>query len=325
MNPHMRPRPSRRTFHSAAFGLALAALVTPALPARAQDNAAAVEALFSAGKKLMADGKVAEACPKFLASYNLEHRIGTVLNLADCYEKNGQLASAWARFVEARTLAQRASQPERATFAGDHAKALEPRLSTLSVTVTAPPPGLKVTQDGVAVDAGAFGVAVAIDGGKYDVSASAPGMRTWTGQVTVQTSGDHQTLAIPALEAAPVVAVAGTEHASPTSTRTYAAIGLAGAGVVAGGLGVVFGIVAITKNHDSNTGGCGVNGVADDCNAAGLALRNAAVSDGTLSTVLIGVGAAAVVGGAVLWLTGRSASSTTVGFDGRSLVVGGTF
>jgi thioredoxin-like negative regulator of GroEL len=66
----------------------------------AQDNSAAVEGLFAEGKKLAAEGKLAEACPKFLASYNLENRSGALLNLADCYEKTGQLATAWARFLD---------------------------------------------------------------------------------------------------------------------------------------------------------------------------------------------------------------------------------
>src|SRR5437763_1990631 len=102
---------------------AAAALGALAAPARAQDNSAAVEALFNEGKRLSAEGKIALACPKFLASYNLEKRLGTLLNLADCYEKNAQLASAWARFVEARTLAARANQQERADYATQHAKA----------------------------------------------------------------------------------------------------------------------------------------------------------------------------------------------------------
>jgi hypothetical protein len=306
------------------LAIALVAGIAPhAKVARAQDNAAAVEALFSAGKKLMADGRVAEACPKFLASYNLEHRIGTVLNLADCYEKNGQLASAWARFVEARTLATRANQPERVTFASDHAKALEPRLSNLTLTVAAPVAGLVVARDGVTVDPGAYGVAVAIDGGPHEITASAPGMRTWTGHVTVQQSGDHQSLTIPALEPMPVAAAAPPPEMS--KGVKYGAIAAAGVGVVGIGIGAVFGVMAIGKNHDSAPF-CGM-GSADGCTQQGVDLRSTAVSDGTLSTVFIGVGAAALVGGGVLWLVGRPSTpaGTTVGFDGRSVMLSGRF
>src|ERR1700688_204100 len=101
-----------------AASLSLSLLVLGAArPALAQDNSATVEALFNEGRRLATEGKLAEACPKFLSSYKLEHRTRTLLNLADCYEKNGQLASAWARFVEVATLAERAGQSDRADYA----------------------------------------------------------------------------------------------------------------------------------------------------------------------------------------------------------------
>jgi hypothetical protein len=317
-------RPFLATLTLAIFAGALG----EATPALAQDNSATVEALFTAGKKLMTEGKVSEACPKFLASYNLDHRLGTLLNLADCYEQNGQLASGWARFVEASTLAQRANQPDRATFASDHAKELEARLSTLVIAVPAPAPGLTITRDGVPVDPGAFGVAVAVDGGKHTIAASAPGKTPWSGDIDVKTSNDHGTLGVPPLVAAPeappqrVSAAPASEGASPT--RKYVAIATAGVGVVAIGVGAAFGAMAISKNH-SSSGDCGLNGNANDCNQAGVDLRQTAFTDGTLSTVFIGVGAAAVVGGVVLWLTGRPSGSTTVGFDGRSVQLAGHF
>ena len=49
--------------------------------AQGTDNSAAVEALFTEGKRLEGEGRFAQACPKFLASYNLEHRVGTLVNL----------------------------------------------------------------------------------------------------------------------------------------------------------------------------------------------------------------------------------------------------
>jgi hypothetical protein len=309
----------------------VAMLLSSAVPAHAQDNAATVEALFDAGKKLVAAGNFAAACPKFLSSYTLDPRIGTLLNLADCYEKNGQAASAWARFVEATTLASRAGQADRAAFAAAHAKELRPKLSTLVVAVPGAVAGETVTRDGIAVDAGAYGVAVPVDGGKHVLAATAPGKKTWTGDITLQATGDTQTLTVPALEAAPVVLVAegptttpaAHEHASPT--RMYLGVGTAAVGVALAGVGAVFGVMALGKNHDASAD-CGKNGVADDCTAPGVALRSTAVTDGTVSTVLIGVGAAAVVGGVVLWLTAPSShSSTTVGFDGRSVVLSGKF
>ena len=306
----------------ACISLALA-IGSISAAARAQDNAATVEALFADGKKLMAEGKTAEACPKFLASYTLEHRVGTVLNLAACYEKNGQLASAWARFVEGRTLATRGNQPERAAFAAQHASALEPRRSMLTIVVTQPAPDLVVRRDGVVVDPAAYGVPVPVDGGAHTIEATAPDKRPVTSSVIVGAEADRKSFTLtPLLDAPRAVAATGpaagqeepaTSSTAPTprtSSRTVLGLGIAGVGVVAAGVGVAFGVEALSKNSDSNANG---NCTGNLCNAPGFASRNSARSDGDVSSVLIGVGAAAFVGGALLWLTAPKASASRAG------------
>jgi hypothetical protein len=312
----------------ASFAAISLLLSAAASTARAQDNSAAVEALFSEGKKLMAEGKVADACPKFLASYTLEHRVGTLLNLADCYEKNKQFASAWARFVEAKTLASRNNQTERANYAAQHAAAIESRRSTLSIVVDHPPPGLVVKRDGVVVDAAVYGVLVPIDGGAHTIESSASGKISKTETVTVGAEGDKKTYAVPALVDAPKVAPdlpPPDIRSRGMSTRAIAGLAIAGGGVLAAGVGAFFGATALSKKSDSSPY-CNVGGVKDDCYGQGVSLRSDAVSDATLSSVLVGVGAAAVVGGVVLWLTAPSANMTaTVGFDGRILRLRGTF
>ncbi len=322
------------------MALALASVFAlEAAPARAQqDNAATVEALFADGKRLMAAGKTAEACPKFLASYNLEHRVGTVLNLAACYEKNGQIASAWARFVEAHTLAMRANHADRATFAAERASALEPRRSVLTIAVDHPAPGLVVRRDGVVVEPAAYGIAVPVDGGPHAIEASAPDKKPVSATVSVDAERDTKTYTLAPLADAPAPAgAAGTgaidggpkgavgdagqgssvpaQASHRSSTRTVVGLGLAGAGVIAAGIGIVFGVEALSKNSDSNSNGCSGN----LCNAAGFQDRTTARSDGDISTVLISVGAAAVVGGLVVWLT---APKTTTGEASAHVVVG---
>jgi hypothetical protein len=68
---------------------------------------AAAEALFLDGRRLMDLGKIDEACAKFDASEKPSPALGTLMNLADCEEKRGRIATAWARED------QRSRQPER--------------------------------------------------------------------------------------------------------------------------------------------------------------------------------------------------------------------
>ena len=102
-----------------ASSMGLAALGTSSA-ARAQPNPeakAAAEALFDEGRRLKGDGKFSEACPKFEESQKMAPGMGTLYNLADCYEHLGKLASAWTFYIEAAGAAQVAGQKDRADFA----------------------------------------------------------------------------------------------------------------------------------------------------------------------------------------------------------------
>jgi hypothetical protein len=314
--------------------LLLTLLSVSAATARAQDSSGAVEALFQEGKRLKDEGKFAEACPKFLASYNLEIRLGTLLNLADCYEKNNQLASAWARFVEARTLASRSGETARVEFASKHADALEPKLSKLTLNAPKPSPGTAITLDGVTVDPGAFGVAVAVDAGRHVIDASAPGKQPWKGEVVVGEDADRKVVEIPELLDAPKppsADVATEKRGVSTrgggiSTRGVVGLVLAGAGVVSLGVGGYFGVAALGKNSDSRAF-CGQNGRdANDCTSEGVALRSTAVRDATLSTIFLSAGAVVAAAGLVVFITDPgSRSKARIGIDGRGLRLSGAF
>src|SRR3954471_23530488 len=131
-----------------------------AIPALAWGQASPqAEALFRDGKRLMKDGKLAEACAAFEGSEHAEHNVATVLSLADCREKNHQYASAWALFLQADS--QTRSDPSKATLnatAKSRARALERRLSFLTIVVPEKVriPELVVTCDGAPVDPSAW-------------------------------------------------------------------------------------------------------------------------------------------------------------------------
>src|SRR6476661_10803784 len=86
--------------------------VTAEAQPRSSDKTTA-EALFGEGRRLMSAGRYAEACPKLEASLKLDSGVGTMLNLAECYEKNGQTASAWTEFREAVSAARDAGSKDR--------------------------------------------------------------------------------------------------------------------------------------------------------------------------------------------------------------------
>ena len=183
-----------------AVVVAVAVMLPPGVAVA--DDKAAAEALFDDAQALAKAGDYAKACPKFEASYKFDPAIGTKLNLADCHEHVGKLATAWAEYREVedatKPLSDDKSQ-DRNKRAHDHAAALAPRLSRLRIDPPpSPPPGLVVKRDGEDVTA-ILGTAVPVDPGAHAVDASAPGVHAWSATVTVAGEGTTTPLAIPAL------------------------------------------------------------------------------------------------------------------------------
>jgi hypothetical protein len=315
-----------------------AAVYIPEAHAQAGDTASALT-LFEEGKRLAAEGRHAEACPKLQASYNLVQKLGTLLNLADCFERTGRTASAWARFTEAQTMAERTGQEERAEFARSHAAALAPKLSRLVITVASPaPPGLEVRRDGAVVDPAAFGSAVPLDPGTHTIEARAPQARTWTRTIDVAPeTALESAVVVPALEPLteasppaasppivappPVLAAPPAEAPSGRTQRTWGLV-LGGVGVAGLTASLISGAVASSEYQSSNQDGHCTN---DVCTSRGLEQRDTAKTVAGLATGLFIGGAALVGAGIVLYLTAPSeqaAARTSLSVGPGSLVLG---
>ena len=222
---------------------AVLALLSP-LPARAQTqerDPAAAQALFDQARQLIQQGKVREACPKLLESNRLDPGIGTQFYLADCYERSGKLASAWATFLDVASIAHASNQLDREKAAAKRAAQLEPRLPKLIVTVPesslvpfmevrrTPVDAAAEEKHGLAagsaeglrilIGAAQWGTPVPVDPGEYVMMISAPG-RTPQQKVITLEEGKSSNFQVPALQeenqaAKPPVAAAVVAQPSP--------------------------------------------------------------------------------------------------------------
>ena len=288
------------------------------------------EALFREGKRLMKEGKLAEACDKLAASEHLDRSIGTLLNLADCREKNHQLATAWATFLEAASTARSAGDPAREAEARKRANALEAHLSYLTISVpdASKVDGLVIKRGDQLVDPALWNQGVPIDTGAYEISGQAPGHEPWS--TRGQISGEAQRASVevprfkqladmtkavakidPPKSAAP--AESGDDETSDTPVvehRTftplrYASATTAAVGVIALTGGIVVGLKARDLQHQSDA----ICPDATCSDARGLDLNNRARSDLMTSEILFGVGGAALVTATVLWFVGAPAET----------------
>jgi hypothetical protein len=302
--------------------------------ASAQSTEAAATALFDDGRKLMAQHKYAEACPKLAESQRLAPSGGTLINLADCYEHEGRKASAWVAWKNVAARANAAGRAQEESKAVARAAALEPTLARLAVSVApeSDQPGLEVERDGVVVGRAEFGLAIPVDPGTHEIQATAPKMKAWStridvrpgqtdARVTVALQADGEA-APPTGAAAPVVPpVQPTDlrvapggpapDVSPegggSAQRTFGIVTL-GAGVAGVAVGAVFGVLAMSKNNEAlQPRNCPTSTL---CTPNGLSLTSDAKNDATVSTIAFAAGAAALVGGVALWFTAPASAAS---------------
>lgn len=322
---------------SAAAGvIVLAAAVVIGLaagPASAQQDQRA-EQLFRKGQELMKQGQIAEACEKFDASQRLESNASTLLNLAACREKNGQLATAWALFLRAASEARKSSDQALVQIAVSFSDKLEPRLPFLTVSVpdTSRVDGLQILLDGRELDPEEYNQGVPVDPGQHAVEGRAPGHEAWTTQVTLA-EAERKSVEVPRFKTlaklAPDTVLGGPEQTGPRdgsgepgrglTTMRKAAIGAVAVGVVGLATMVVFGAQARGTWNDAQEQN-------DD------ELRKDAEGKAALATVGGAVAVAGIAAGVTLWIVGKpkpgrraAAWAPLVSRDAVGLAVGGRF
>jgi hypothetical protein len=300
------------------------ALLSPAAHAADKETQTLAVQLFDEAPALIEKGQNSQACPKLAESYRLDPQLGALLNLAECYEKNGQLASAWSSYRNAEELARKIGD-EREGQAVERVLALEPRLSHVVFQLPGGerPPGYQLTRDGVVIAKPLWGSALAVDPGRHRIVAEAPGYDPWSTEVEVAGEANTITVVVKPLTAAagaeappstppseaPPPSAAEPTHDSgvaTTDSRRIAALATGGLGLVAIGVGGFFGLSAQNTFSDSEPL-CNERNI---CTGRGSKLRQDAKDKATIATVATGVGVAAIVGAAVLWFTAPSPGET---------------
>lgn len=329
-----------------AMATALTTVGTPAVAQDAHDAQAQAlgRSLFNDGVALFNKGDYEAAAAKLEASLKQYPGIGTRGKLAECYEKLGRFASAWQAYREVAQLAMRSGDPTREQVAAERAKALEPKLSYVTVVVPRGRDitGLVVKRGGREVEHAKLGAAEPVDAGAIAMEVSAPGRRTFTGQITV-VQGRSVKFEVPilvpiALSSAAVAAPAAPPpetveeplpvQSDPPSWQKPAGLVLAGAGVVGVGIGAALGLSA-RSTYDGAFDGGGCDRATKTCDGPGQSAVDDARSTATLSTILFGAGGALVVAGAVVFFTAPTARpralhvAPTTYAGGGGLMIGG--
>jgi hypothetical protein len=296
------------------------------------DKARLAEALFDEAKQAMDKGDYASACSKFEESRRLDPAGGTQLALGVCYERAGQLASAWYAYREAFAAAQRDARADREAIAEERLSELEPRLSRVTVVVlpeVANLPTLRVELGALELRRPSWGLAVPFDAGAYVLRVSAQGHLPWTREVVLGGAADHQEVVIPMLMAAapdpsPVPRasrpqndlIAQNDSAGTTVSQKLGFV-FAGGAVLAFIPGVYFGGRAIAGGETIN-GECSSN----VCPGSAELEHQDALADARRADVLIGLGLVATGVSIYFFLTSKPANSrpkTRVGVGPSSI------
>lgn len=297
-----------------------------------QADRAAAESLLKVGKGLMELGQLEEACDKLQGSIDAFFIGDAAILLAECQERRGLMASAWASY---RQAAARLRQLEdaRAPAVQQRADALNvkvPRLTLEATTV----PGLVILRGETRFGDGVLGVPLAVDPGTHRIEARAPGHAPWSGEVTIRAS-ERKSLIIPALKKSGATAngSGGVVDVERSAHGTLWTVGLVtgATGIVTIGVGALLGGLAAAEVSEAEDNAllCGDDRV---CTPAGAEHIAGAERLAVASTVLFSVGGAALLTGFVMVLLDEpepaelSATVTPwMGSSGGGLSVGGRF
>lgn len=270
--------------------LVAVAVALAAAPAAAEIDNARADQLFLDGRRRLAAGDLAGACAQFARALEFNPQaISTRLNLAQCHERLGRIASAVAQYREVADRAVVQKLPEFEQLATARLAALTPELPHLAIHLPVPAArGTTVVVDDEVIASERL-ADVLVDPGDRVVLVTAPGRVAFRRAIRI---APRQRLAI---DVPPLA----------TRERSRRTIGLVTAGL--GGAVAIGGIalaVVADRRYDRQFAG-------DDppcerttqlvCDDGGRAEVDSARRLGDLATVVTAVGITAIAVGGYLW------------------------
>lgn len=274
---------------------------------------AAAEVMFEAGREAMAQKDYDLACEKFEASMKLDPAPGTLMNLGNCEEKRGRIASAWERYIAAQR--ELPETDRRKEFAAQKVTELEPDVPRLTLSLADnAPDGTEVRREAIDLT-GSLGVPLPLDPGTYEFTVTAAGYEQRTFEIAIGL-GEAKHLEVwpgeklPEPEAAPGANIAEPVRWGPLNKRQW--------GYVAGGVGIAgiatmatTGLLAWNAKTTADEH-CGVNAMGDaECDRTGHEANKNGATYATIANVAGFVGIATLSAGVYLVLTSTPADPST--------------
>jgi hypothetical protein len=279
--------------------------------------------LFATARKHVDSHDCSGALPLLLMSLQSEPTVDAELALADCSEPKDPL-EAWRQVVEAERVATKSQDPRLGTITA-RAAALAAKLPTLRIVLAMSHarPGLEVRVDGTPVDSFVYRRGpMATTPGLHTVVASDGALR-WSSSVETEVGKPvsvtvflQPKAAAPAVEAAepppppPPPLPPGAFHEDSYTRRdvgwTIGAVGLAGLATAA--IATVIATSAKSAVANACRGPSGTGGFSDCMAAPGSQASGISTTNTwtTISTAAFLGGAALVVTGATISLTGKA-------------------
>ncbi len=321
-----------RLFRSSLAVSCVLSLLGSTSPAWAQEDVATKR--FQEGRDAAKREDYATACPKFRESFALAAKAGTLLNLADCEEKTGKLASSLGAYT--RLLEMLPVGDDRIGLVRDRKEQLEKLVPRVVIRSDAGDI-TKMSFDDSPLPTSQIGVAFPVDRGGHILVVERTNRPALRIELVVK-DGERREIRIPAAEMTPAAPSARKQEDPPPTrpvpleqpaktsggtipTVAYVAGGVGAAGII---VSAITGVMALSKKSTMKDH-CNER---VECDATGFDAASSGKTLSTVSTVGFAVGLVGLGVGGYFALTSKP-DAPAVGVrvlpGGGALGLGGAF